>query len=209
VNQLYDLLGSIIIGGIVLLMLTAFNGNVMEGAGNQFFKTAVQTNLTNVTNIIENDFRKMGYRVSPTQDSSIIYADSNKITFKGDFNDDGVIDTLQYYIDTVRAYLMPNPRTKVLHRKLNSLPPQDMYIGATTFRLQYYKRNDSLMTNSLITATPVAATSKIKSVKLSMSIESPYHFLDNRNDERLSNPWNDTTYAGVYWERNMKPVNLR
>ena len=40
-NQIHDLLGSIIIGGIVLLMLVVFNGNVMESAGTQTFRSIV------------------------------------------------------------------------------------------------------------------------------------------------------------------------
>ena len=203
-NQLHDLIGSIIIGGIVLLMLTAFNGNVMESSGIQFFKNTVQGNLTTVTDILEYDFRKMGYRVSPTQDSAIVYADTSKITFKGDFDDNGVMDTLQYYIDTVKASLTPNPNDKVLHRKLNSTLPQSMYIGATRFKVQYYGKNDTL-----IKTTPVLTTSKIKAVKITMSLESTNRIFDNRKGQRLSNPWSDTTYAGVYWERKIKPVNVR
>ena len=203
-NQIHDILGSIIIGGIVLLMLTAFNGNVMESAGIQIYKTTVQGNLTTVTDILEYDFRKMGYRVSPTQDSAITFADTSKITFKGDFNDDGVIDSLQYYIDTVRAFLTPNPNDKVLRRKLNTQSPQAMFVGATRFKVQYYSINDTL-----IKTTPVITTSKIKAVKITLIIQSTDRIFDTRKGQRISNPFNDTTYAGVYWERKVKPVNMR
>ncbi len=205
-NQIHDILGSIIIGGIVLLMLITFNGNVMQSAGVQTFKTIVQGNLITVTDIIEFDLRKMGYRVSATQDISILYADSNRITFKGDIDDNGVMDTVQYYIDTVKAYLTNNPSDRVLHRKLNSQAPVNMYVGMIGLNIQYYGNNDSPINNS-----PVAAASlnTIKSVKVELRIESTDRFFDTRKSQFISNPFNDTTYAGAYWERKIKPQNTR
>ena len=203
-NQIHDLLGSIIIGGIVLLMLLAFNGNVMQSAGTQTFKTIVQSNLTAVTDILEFDIRKMGYRLSATQDSAVVLADSNRITFRGDIDDNGVVDQVQYYIDTVTAYLTNNPRDRVLHRRLNNGPPVNMYLGMIGMKIQYYGNNDSPITN-----TPLANTNSIKSVKVSISIESKDRFFDNRKSQYISNPFNDTTYAGAYWERKIKPQNMR
>src|SRR5690242_4516995 len=98
-NQIHDLLGSIIIGGIVLLMLVAFNGNIMESAGTQTFRTIVQSNLTAVTDIMESDLRKMGFRVAGgVLDSIITYADSTRIRFRGDFDNNGSVDVVDYYI---------------------------------------------------------------------------------------------------------------
>ena len=205
-NQIHDLLGSIIIGGIVLLMLLVFNGNVMQSAGTQTFKTIVQSNLTAVTDILEFDLRKMGYRLSATQDTAIYLADSNRITFRGDFDDNGTVDQVQYYIDTVTAFLTNNPRDRVLHRRLNGGPPVNMYLGMIGLKIQYYGNNDIPITN-----TPVASASlnTIKSVKVSISIESKDRFYDIRKSQRMGNPFNDTTYAGAYWERKIKPQNAR
>jgi len=203
-NQIHDILGSIIIGGIVLLMLITFNGNVMQSAGVQTFKTIVQGNLTTVTDILEFDLRKMGYRISVTQDSSIILADSTRIRFKGDIDDNGIMDTVWYYIDTAKAYLTNNPRDRVLHRKLNSEAPVNMYVGMIGLKIQYYGNNDSPINN-----TPVSATGSIKSVKVALRIESTDRFFDTRKSQFISNPFNDTTYAGAYWERKIKPQNTR
>ncbi len=205
-NQLQDLIGSMIIGGIIILMLVSFNGNVMQSAAIQTFKTNVQGNLTTVTDIMEYDFRKMGYRVSPTNDSAITYADTSKIVFKGDFNNDGSIDTLQYYLDTVKASLTPNPSDKVLHRKLNGLTTQSFYVGISKFFLQYFDSADKP-----IAATPIASTSSIKSVKVAISIASRDRIFDPQLNRKstLGNPFIDTTYAGAYWERKVKPQNVR
>src|SRR5437867_266744 len=137
-SQMHDIIGSMIIGGIVLLMLMVFNGNVVESSGTQIYKTTVQGNLTTVTDILETDFRKMGYRLPRLQDSAITFADTGKISFKGDFDDNGVIDSLTYYLDTAKTALTPNPNDKLLYRKLNTSAPQAMCVGAIRFRIQYY-----------------------------------------------------------------------
>ena len=58
---------------------------------------------------------------------------------------------------------------------------------------------------------PVATASlnTIRSVKISVNIESKDRFFDNRKSQRMGNPFNDTTYAGAYWERKIKPQNVR
>ena len=203
-SELQDIIGSITVGGIVLLMLLVFNGSVMESAGIQTFKTTVQGNLTSVTDIIETDLRKMGYRLAAAGDSAIVYADTNRIKFKGDFDNNGTVDTLQYYIDTVKGSITPNPRDRVLHRVLNNQSPQAMYLGMIGFKLQYFDASDSLLK-----VTPIPAPGKIKSLKLAITIESTDRFLDNRKGGQMNNVFNDTTYAGVYWERTFKPRNLR
>ncbi|HTK80769.1 MAG TPA: hypothetical protein VL633_00605 [Bacteroidota bacterium] len=202
-NDLQDIVGSIAVGGMVLLMLVIFNGNVMESAGMQTFKTTVQGNLTTVTNVIETDFRKMGYRLPSSLDSAIVYADSNRIKFKTDIDNNGTVDTVQYYIDTIKASLTPNPRDFVLHRIQNN-QGQSMMIGITRFKLQYFDASDSLLTSN-----PVTATGRIKSIKLSINMESTDRILDNRRGGQLGNPMNDTSYVGAYWERTIKPKNLR
>lgn len=205
-NQLQDIIGSIIIGGIVLLMLIVFNGNIMESSGTQTFKTIVQGNLTNVTNIMEYDFRKMGYRLSPSQDTAISYADDNKIVFRGDIDDDGSVDVVQYYVDNVGAGLTANPNDLVLHRRINGGSPINMYVGTISLSFQYYGANDAP-----ITTVPVspATLPTIKGVKVSLNIQSKDRFYDTRKGQYISNPFNDTSYAGAYWQRIIKPQNVR
>jgi hypothetical protein len=205
--QLQDLIGSIIIGGVILLMLLVFNGNIMESAGIQTFKTTVQGNLTAVTDIVENDFRKMGYRVAFPQDSAIVTAESTKIVFQGDIDNNGSVDLFQYTTDTVGVIKTPNPRDIAVRRKVTGpATPQDarMVLGITKFKLQYYDALDSLIKES-----PVLLPSKIRSIKITIAIENKEHLLDKRKGQRMSNVFQDTTYAAAYWERTIKPKNVR
>ncbi len=207
-GQLQDLVGSIVIGGIVLLMLVAFNGNMLESTVIQTYTSSVQGNLTAVTYRLEYDFRKMGYGITNKSDSAIVYADTSKITFKGDFNQDGKMDTLQYYVDTIKSGVTPNPHDKVLHRILkqgtNVTESQTLFPGLTRLKIQYFDT-----TGKPINTTPIAATNTIQSLKFTISLESANRIYDTRREVNFENPFNDTTYAGAYWERTFKPQNLR
>jgi hypothetical protein len=203
-SALHDLLGSIIIGGIVLLMLLTFNGNVMQSAGVQTFNTVVQSNLTTTTNILEYDFRKIGYRVAGVQDSACIYADSNKVIVRGDFNNDGTVDRLAYYISTTQAPGSSNPKSRILYRQLNFNPAQPMNVGVTRFQLRYYTA-----AGAQLTGNPISSPGAIKSYRITINVEGKERFVDSQPTKTLGNPFGDTTFVGAYWQRTFKPINVR
>ncbi len=203
-TQIQDIIGSIIIGGIILLMLMTFNGNVMESAGLQTFKTTLQGNLTTFSDIVEHDFRKMGYRVAYPQDSAIVYADTTSITFKGDFNDDGTLDSIRYWFDPTPVPGISNPHIGVLLRQFGNGQPQRFYLGMTRFTMRYYDYRDTLLADN-----PVANPSDIKSIRLFVSIESSERYYDGAGMQVAANTNTDTSYAGIYWERKISPMNIR
>src|SRR5437879_3224847 len=141
-NTLYDVVCSVVIGGIVLMMIVGFNSNVVQSASSQTIKLMAQTNLSTVTNILDYEMGKMGYKILAFGDSSIIYADSNKIKFIGDFSDMGQRDTIVYSFDPATASGQLNPKTRVLKRTYTpqgSAPStQAINLGIIRFRIFYY-----------------------------------------------------------------------
>jgi hypothetical protein len=186
---IYDIIGSIIIGGIILLMLLSFNSSVMEGSAVQTFNSIVQSNITTLTDIIEYDFRKMGYRVPAVFDSAIVYADSVRILMKGDMNDDKVIERLSYYFDPSTPSGHANPNTRVLYRQRNDAAARQINLGITRFRMKYFDG-----AGNVINENPVQSPSKIRAIRLIINIESTSRY----NGE----------YAGGSWERTIVPKNL-
>jgi hypothetical protein len=187
---IYDIIGSIIIGGIILLMLVSFNSSVMEGSAIQTFNSIVHSNVTSVTDLIEYDFRKMGYRVGSVYDSAIVYADSSKIVMRGDINNDGTVEKITYYLGLGQASGHVNPRSRILYRQVDGAGAQRINMGITRFRMAYYNDKDSL-----INQNPIASPSKIRAIRLAINMES-------------TSPY-DTTYAGATWERTITPKNLK
>lgn len=188
-QMVYDIIGSMIIGGMILVMVLGFNANLMEGAGMQTFRTTVQGNMTTLTNIMEYDFRKMGYGVPTPQDSAIVYADTTRVTIRGDFDDNETIENISYTYNPTTLAGGTNPRTRILTRAVSGLAAQSINVGITKFRLTYFDSAGVAFAGNV-----VAVPSRIRSIKLTLNIESkePY----------------DKNYAGVFWERTIKPSNL-
>ena len=182
-SQMQDLIGSMVLGGILLLMIVGFNGNITENAALQRFHSNVQSNLTTVTNMLETDLRLLGYRISDT--TKVSFADTGKIVFREDFDDNGTVDSISYYLGTTTPPGVVNPRTRILYRRVNAQAPQQMNLGITRFQLWYYDANGNV----------ASMPSRIRTIKIAMSFESTQPY--------------DKIYSGAYWERTIKPKNLR
>jgi hypothetical protein len=195
-STLYDIVVSVVIGGMVLSMLVLFNGTIAQEGTAQQIKVMAQTNFTEVTRDLEYTLRKMGYGLTGS-DTSIVTADSNKIKFKGDFDNDGAVDTMTYYLNPTLASGHANTNTRILYTTLNNQSTKSINIGLTRFRLTYYDA-----TGTPFTGYPVPSPSKIESFKISMNIESTVPFSVTTEKYVKLNP-------GVCWERTIKPKNLK
>ena len=201
-NAMFDVICSAVIGGIVLFMIVGFNSTIVEKAGAQTIEVIAQSNLSEVINILEYDFKKIGYRMSGPPDSSIMFADSNKIRFVGDFRNVGSIDTLIYAFDTTTASGKANPKAHILKRTSitqgsSTRSTESINLGITRFKLWYYRAKDTLLA-----ASPTSRPSQIKSLKVAINIESTEPYKQTTMPYLKLNP-------GVYWERTIKPKNLR
>ena len=193
---LYDIVISVAIGGILLAMLVGFNGNIAEQATAQTVKLLAQTNLTTLTNVVEYEFRKMGYLVPKNTDSAIVYADSNKITFKGDFDNNGTVDMLTYSLNLTGSSGNANTKTRILYRTPNNQPASAINVGITRFRIWYYDRN-----GNPLTANPLPRPSQVKYMRVGINLESTVPYKATREIYVTLNP-------GGCWEKIIRPKNL-
>jgi hypothetical protein len=193
-NILLDIIGSAVVGGLVMLMIVGFRTNLSATAEAQCFNQSVQENFRTGTDVLESDFRKMGYRVT---DRNII-RDSRDTTvlFRGDFNDDQQIDSIRYYLGGTTSSSTRNPRIRPLYRvvMLSGQTPKIVRFDVTDFQLNYYDRNGNLN----------PALQDIRSIKVRLAMES---------DFPVDSVWTGTswqkTYSGVSWERVLRPKNVR
>ncbi|MBI1804231.1 MAG: hypothetical protein HY033_12635 [Ignavibacteriae bacterium] len=198
-NAMYDVVCSIVIGGIVLVMLVGFNGNIAESAGSQTIKVIAQTNLTTVVSILDFDLRKLGYRIT-SADYAVALADSNKVRFIGDFGNKGKIDTIIYYFDPTTRSGHSNTKTRILYRtfipQAGTSSRMMINTGITKLQFAYYDKAGQPL------ALPVGNTSLIQSLKVSINEESTVPYKETTMKYLKFNP-------GVYWEQLYKPKNLR
>jgi type II secretory pathway component PulJ len=169
-STIIDILGSIIISGI--LMTTAFrlSDSAAEKTFNNSGELSLQENLITSAQIIENDFRKIGYCANPNNlpdpTKSIIFADTSSITFLTDIYSDGIVDTIRYYLGPVGELSgTPNPRDRLLYRVVNDEIPGSANLGITKFYMRYY----DVLEEEII--PPVTLRGLIASIEITLVVE--------------------------------------
>jgi hypothetical protein len=110
-NQILDLLSSFLIGGIILLALLGLNMQFTSKYQELKLAEITQSTSTNIGQVIENDFNKIGY--GNQVDTNIVSISNNSITFKGDLDNNGTIEKVYYGF-------ISNSNGKFLKRTINS-----------------------------------------------------------------------------------------
>ncbi|MCU0365065.1 MAG: hypothetical protein MUE93_05270 [Ignavibacteriaceae bacterium] len=194
-STIIDVLGSLIIGGLLLLILMRLNGTVTE----HYYVTGSDRNLqralAETAILIEKDFRKMGYcadpyKITETMDI-VIVADSDFISYYTDVDKDENLDVMTYFVsDTNALAATKNPRDRILYRQINSDTPLMISTNITRFLLEYYDVFGNKLTS------PVASPGNITHMKISMRVEDPEAY----NEQ----------YSNAYWQQvRLTSKNLR
>lgn len=185
-STILDIVGSMIIGGILMMTAWRLSGAATEKTYNNSGELALQQNLVTVAQIVEYDFRKIGYCANPNNlpdaTKSIPYADSSSIRFYTDVDSDGDIDSISYYLGpTSECASTPNPRDRILYRVVNNETPMPSNLGVTQFRMTYYDVLDDSI------PSPVTTLGLISSVEINITVENVAAY--------------DTLYSSAFWRQ--------
>ena len=190
-SVIIDLIGSTIISGFLLLLLFKLNDASIENNFVYGGEAIAQSNMVEVVQLVEHDFRKIGYCRDwdkiPDPSKSIIAASLNSIEFLTDENNDGNIDTINYYLGSTQELTnTPNPNDKILYRVVNNSQPIGANLGVTQFDLYYY----DALGNQL--PFPITVPSAIYTMQINIKVEDVYGY-DRKND--------DEKYASAFWRQ--------
>jgi len=170
-NVILDILGSTIIGGILMMNLFQISGSAVENNYTGNGELIAQQNLATVVQVLEHDFRKIGYcadwKKIPVPTESILAADSNSIQFLTDVDSDGNVDSLLYYLGpTSELSQTPNPRDAFLYSVINNETPVGINLGVTQFHMTFY----DALGNKL--NFPIATPGEIFTMQIDLSVEN-------------------------------------
>ena len=175
-STIFDIVTSTVIGGMLLLMALRLNAQAIETNAIYQDNLNLQQGLVALVDIVEFDFRKIGYCRDFTQinppNTSIVSADSNSIKFLTDIpsnpNDmgDGIVDTVYYYLGNVSTN-PNNPRERDLYRVVNGQPTKGWSLGVTRFALRYFDALGDTI------PFPVSDPKLIYTLEVNLSLESP------------------------------------
>ncbi len=185
-STIIDILGATIIGGLLLLTIIRLNGNSTENRFVYGNDKILQREIVNLADIIEIDFRKIGYCEDPSKVSDtttlILFADTSSITFLTDIDRNGFLDSLWFYVsDTTALSFTKNPRDRIMYRKLNTQQPLIICTNITRFYIKYF---DAL---GMELMSPVAQTGRIAFMQISFKVEDPEAY--------------DEKYSEAYWQQ--------
>ena len=193
-GTMIDIIGSSVIGGLLLLILF----NVLDTT-NQYFIThgddlIVQQNLTSLANNMEDDLKKMGYAV-PENETSVITADSTNLKFRGDINTDFIPDTVEYYLGpTSDLAITQNPDDRFVYRKVNGLPLKGEKVGVVSnFKFEYLDQD----------GVEVSNLNTIKMVRITLKVENSAVYGSNPN------PNKDKYRTAIWQQTRLVSRNLR
>jgi hypothetical protein len=185
-SSILDILGSTIIGGMLLIIILRLNDAAAENTYNNSGELTSQQNIATIVQILETDFRKIGFckdwNKIPIPSQAIIMADSNKIKFLTDEEADGIVDTMFYYIGSTNELLTtPNPRDKYLYRVVNGELPVKVNLGVTEFSLIYF----DVISDTL--SFPITVPGAIHSMQINVAVENVDAY--------------DNEYSTVFWRQ--------
>lgn len=176
-----DILGSVAIGGSILLILMTLNDSMVENHFLNSNEAIVQSNLISVVELLESDLRKIGYcedwQNLPDPTLAILEAKQNKISFLTDVavsasdpTGDGTVDTLTYWVGSPydnEVTSTPNPRDRILYRQVNNETALSANLGLTQFDLKFF---DAL--GDEITSMPTSPPLGIITLQIDITVEN-------------------------------------
>jgi len=178
------MIGSIIIGGLFLLGLVTYQGNVLDFSNEETFELLTQESMAAYIEIIEHDFNRIG-RGLQLGELAISVIDTASITFRGDVEGNGTPEIVTYSIsNTSAAGSTENPNDVILYRTVNATPSIDSPGGVRRFRLRYYD----------VTGNQTADPQAVKSIGLTLTVESVHEY--------------NGRYARAVWQKRISPGNL-
>ncbi len=174
-QQMIQEIGAVIVAALVFLMLMEVSSRNSETTATQVLNSVVQGNSSEATDIINREFRLIGYGV--TDSVKIPWADTSLgIAFKADIADSGSVDSIAYLYDHDHH---------VLTRSVNGSAPVPLATGVKEFDLIYFDADGDR------TLSPPA----IKTIKVCLMVEGTDKFEDEQTFpalywERMIQPLN-------------------
>ena len=174
-SVILDLVGSALLGAFVLIIGLRLNSGIAATADAAKADLDVQESLVDIVQSVEYDFRKIGYGVVDPK-TSIVYADSTRLRFLSDIDNDGVADTVEWWAGPPMT-TMPNPRIRALYRRVSGEPGVAAPgLGVTEFSMVYRDVDGAIVSSTL--PIPAGLLSRIWIIETTLKVESPYQVAD-------------------------------
>lgn len=200
----YGIITSFVIAGMVLLAIFTMNTSVSQSSVELTMSRNVKHHVNTVSDMISHDLSKIGYNWMGMIDDPIQTADSAKIVFFSNIDNDksNTAERVTWKFTNSEVTSSANPNDYVLQRTVmnksgsTTITKTDITLGITNFNLNYYSKvgSDTPM------ATPVSNPENIKQIEVELILESRVEFSRNRSSSGR--------YIQSVWQKRFSPINL-
>ncbi|MCX8056640.1 MAG: hypothetical protein N3F03_03390 [Ignavibacteria bacterium] len=169
-STLLDIITATFIGAILILMIIGITFYIQSSSREITNANIAQMNVKEIAEVLDYDLYKVGYRVSG---SKILFADSTRLVFQSDLDNNGKVDTLEYVLGpTSELTSTPNPRDRILYRVLNNQPRRGSNLGVVDFKFTYLDSANTTMNYASLSSQ--TQRDRIKSIGYYIRVESIY-----------------------------------
>lgn len=158
-----NLSGSFIVGGIVLLSLLYIHFRFVDFNRSQIINEFTESSMTNMADVLDYDFNKIGYRVSTNPKISTF--NNSSIAFLADLDNNGWVDSVKYFTRQVNG-------KQYLVRRTTIGSVNESQVVISNFLMQGY---DSLNNSTFL-------VSNIKSIDVQVVIDNNSFRIDTTNN---------------------------
>lgn len=184
---------SFVVGGLLLLSVLAFNGQVLNSGIETTISVITQNTLNDIVELVNNDFNRIGYQTGNANPFNKITSDD--IIFEADVydNDSFAVTNVRWKFDTSSPVSSSsNPNDFYLER---TGPLTNSTYGTTRFPVVHFKviyktASDVITIN----------TATVKKIEIEIVLESPEPYGQNAAGEDL--------YQRTVWNRSFVPNNI-
>ena len=194
-SSLLDIIYSMLFGGTLFIIVLNANDIAAENQSTYHGDMMVQQMLTNTAQLIEGEFRNMGFGM-PEKSATVRAADSSSISFLTDLGrDGGFIDTIRYSIGPVSELsATQNELDRNLYRSVNG--GQRAIVGiVTTFRLQYFTMDGELLS----VPVPSDRLSEVQVVEVTMEVQNSNALA--RSSVQVKEGERSALYSSSLWQQ--------
>lgn len=179
-----------------MIMILVLNIRMGQHSSELTLHNMSQINMEAVYDVIENDFKKIGYDSIAIADP-ILLADSNRIDFRSNLYDDamGTWRTISWEMSDDVPANTHNPDHRILRRDVDG-DETEITLGVTRFRLNYYTETGLAPMSFPIAGSALDDISRIEVI------------IETEPREGLPRQGGGTYFPTSTWRKVIAPANI-
>ena len=204
------LITTYIIAGVLFVAIVMMNLNLSSSSSELTLTQTTKSHVSTISETFSYDITKIGFAQSgkvtdftnPATGNPykmISFADSNKVTFNADVDNDGSIDTITWELTEDEVNSTENPNDFILIRKQGT-DETEIKLGVTRFSIAYYDEYGEQKANSMSMPVSGSDLEEIKQIEVELVLQSR---------ETVSyRPGEEGRYISSAWQKRFTPRNL-